>query len=104
MENENSKSVTPVTVVLSTTITIPEYSEVEVFANLVNTCVVSGQDYLVEDNLNCRIMVARAIVQPKSTGNSIVLRLLNPSREQVQLHKGTNLARLEPIPASSIPH
>ena len=79
-------------------ISIPERSELEIIAELDTPCP-QEQNYLVENNLNHNI-VARAVVQP--AGHQTVLRLLNPNNESIRLYKGMKLAKLEPLPNSSV--
>ena len=95
----NRKPCSTVYAVLNMSISILERSELEIIAELDTPCP-QEQNYLVENNLNHNIIVARAVVQP--AGHQTVLRLLNPNNESIRLYKGMKLAKLEPLPNSSV--
>ena len=95
----NHKPCSTVYAVLNMSISIPERSELEIIAEL-DTPSPQEQNYLVENSLNHNIIVARAVVQP--AGHQTVLRLLNPNNESNRLYKEKKLAKLEPLPNSSV--
>ena len=76
-------------------ISIPGRSELEIIAELDTPCP-QEQNYLVENNLNHNVIVARAVVQP--AGHQTVLCLLNPNNKSIRLCNEMKLAKLEPLP------
>ena len=94
----NHKPCSIVYAVLNMGISISGQSELEVIAKLDTLCP-QEQNYLVENNLNHNVIVARAVVQP--AGHQTVLHLLNPNNKSIRLCKGMKLAKLEPLPNSS---
>ena len=71
---------------------IPSYSEIEIEVN-VNWCIQSRSDYYVlESSLKSSgLLVARALVR---NGNSVPIRLLNPTGKAITLYSGANVATL----------
>ena len=71
---------------------IPSYSEIEIEVN-VNWCIQSRSDYYVlESSLKSSgLLVARALVR---NGNSVPIRLLNPTGKAITLYSGVNVATL----------
>ena len=78
-----------------TTTCIPPNSEVEVIARLSQP--VEGGTWLLEKAPGERhaACVARAVVSPQS--DQVVVGLLNPRPEPVNLYKGSRIATLEPV-------
>ena len=83
-------------VLLSETIRIPSFSELEVMADTTGVMARGlGHSYLLEPIASTKLPVqaARALVAPSAS--RIPVRLLNPSTQPVTVHKGTKIAFLE---------
>ena len=78
---------------------IPPSCELEIMGHV--SSALCG-DYLLEQTTHKRlpVRVARALVS--TTDEGMPLRLINPSTQMVTLHKGTQLAILEPIESQAI--
>ena len=92
-ENNNK---TPVLFVrVTANIKLPAYSEMEILAEL-SDLTQSNQTYVLEERnmQNEGIMVARAVV---TSGESVPVRVMNPTNQPVTLYKGTRIVELTEI-------
>ena len=82
-------------VVISESIRIPPFSELEVMAQTERA--PDEQPYLLEPVISPQspIRAARALVSPSTT--SVPIRLVNSSMEPVTIHKGKKVGQLEPV-------
>ena len=85
----------PIQVSLTETVHLPPYSEMETTA-LTSRTATNGT-WLVEDKTDKRstVMVARAMVAP--TGQSIPVRVFNPTSSAIVVHSGTHIATMESV-------
>ena len=92
---ENNKKIPVLFVRVTANIKLPAYSEMEILAEL-SDLTQSNQTYILEERnmQNEGIMVARAVV---TSGESVPVRVMNPTNQPVTLYKGTRIAELTEI-------
>ena len=92
---ENNKKTPVLFVRVTANIKLPAYSEMEILAEL-SDLTQSNQTYILEERniQNEGIMVARAVV---TSGESVPVRVMNPTNQPVTLYKGTRIAELTEI-------
>ena len=92
---ENSKKTPVLFVRVTANIKLPAYSEMEILAEL-SDLTQSNQTYVLEERnmQNEGIMVAHAVV---TSGESVPVRVMNPTNQSVTLYKGTRIAELTEI-------
>ena len=92
---ENNKKTPVLFVRVTANIKLPAYSEMEILAEL-SDLTQSNQTYVLEERnmQNEGIMVARAVV---TSGESVPVRVMNPTNQSVTLYKGTRIAELTEI-------
>ena len=83
-------------VLLSETIRIPSFSELEVMADTTGVMARGlGHSYLLEPIASTKLPVQAAWALVAPSASRIPVRLLNPSTQPVTVHKGTKIAFLE---------
>ena len=96
LNSQKNNKKTPVLFVrVTANVKIPAYSEMEILAD-VGDLAQRNQTYVLEDiNIqNSDVMVARAVIIP---GESIPVRVMNPTDQPVTLYRGTRIAQLAEI-------
>ena len=88
---------TSVNLVLQENVSVPAFSEIEVMAKA--DTPLTSETWLIEDRLAHRtqLVVANAVVMPPSGESSCVIRIINPTKEAITVHKGTKAANMETI-------
>ena len=107
---ENNKKTPVLFVRVTANVKIPAYSEMEILAD-VGDLAQRNQTYVLEDmNIqNSDVMVAHAVI---ILGESIPVRVMNPTNQPVTLYRGTRIAQLAeieevediPVMVSSVQH
>ena len=111
LNSQDNNKKTPVLFVRVTpNVKMPAYSEMEILAD-VGDLAQRNQTYVLEDiNIqNSDVMVACAVIIP---GESIPVRVMNPTDQPVTLYRGTRIAQLaeieevedSPVMVSSVQH
>ena len=110
LKSQQNKKTPVLFVRVTANVKIPSYSEMEILAN-VGDLAQSNQTYVLEDMdmLNSDVMVAHAVIIP---GESIPIRVMNPTNQPVTLYRGTRIAQLveieevedSPVMVSSVQH
>ena len=96
LKSQKNNKKTPVLFVrVTANVEIPAYSEMEILAD-VGDLAQRNQTYVLEDmNIqNSDVMVARALIIP---GESIPVRVMNPTNQPVTLYRGTRIAQMAEI-------
>ena len=97
--SKDGKSIPTLNAILKDTIIVPGQTELEVLAVVPNSCGCTGT-WLLENQLSPKaVLVARAIVVPKS---EIVIRLINPTSTSAMIYKNTKLAILSQLPDNDL--
>ena len=90
-------------VLLSETIRIPSFSELEVMADTTGVMARGlGHSYLLEPIASTKLPVQAAWALVAPSASRIPVQLLNPSTQPVTVHKGTKIAFLEEVVISPI--
>lgn len=108
---ERRKSTSTINVALANRLEIPPRCQIEIMATVgrhkqpLEKDWESFKDWLVEPLIRETLVIAaNAVVKPQvQNGIQVMpLRLINPTREAVVLHKGTSVAQISPITHSTV--